>query len=297
MGLDISLLETYILVSDLGSFSAAARRLGLTQPAVSLQIKSLEKELGAPLIDRSRGKVVLTPAGHTAYGHARKILADRERMMADIPRSTGLVAGRLLLGASTVPGEFLLPALLADFRMVYPDVSIRLEIHDSQGVIDALREERIELGFTGSRPEGDLSGRKFAEDRLVLVTPSHHPLSGRRKVTLPAIARERFVDRRAGSGTRKRLEAALEEKGLSRESLEVVAELGSSQSVISAVRAGMGISVVSHRAAEQWARAGLISMIEVSGVDLSRDFYAVFNGGRPMSLAAASFLETACDSG
>jgi DNA-binding transcriptional LysR family regulator len=293
LGLDISILETFTLVADLGSFSAAARRMGITQPAVSLQIKSLERELAAPLIDRSHGKVLLTPAGRAAYEYAVKILADREKMMADIPRSTGVVAGRLLLGASNIPGEHLLPPMLSDFNCNYPDVSILLEIHDSLTVVARLRVEEIELGFVGALPEATMEFRRFASDRLVLIMPPRHPLSVKKKVSLAAISGERFISRTAGSGTRKRLAGALDELGLSEECLNVVAELGTNQAVVSAVQSGMGVSVISRLAAEQPARSGLMKMTEISGADVSRDFYVVYSPDRPLSVAAEKFLEMA----
>jgi len=295
VGLDISLLETFTLVADLGSFSGAARRLELTQPAVSLQIKSLEKELAAPLIDRSHGKVVLTPAGRTAYAHAKKILADRELMISDIPRATGRVAGQLLLGASTIPGEYLLPPMLSEFRTMYPEVSISLEIRDSGGVLEKLRLEEIELGFTGLRPAGDVVHHRFGEDRLVLIAPPHHPLSTKRKVSLEALAGERYVNRRAGSGTRAKVESVMNEYGVDPDGMDVVAEMGSTQAVISAVQAGMGISIVSRKAAEYPARSGLIAMKELSGADLTREFFVVYSSERPLSVAADAFLKTACD--
>jgi DNA-binding transcriptional LysR family regulator len=293
LGLDISLLETFTLVADLGSFSAAARRLGLTQPAVSLQIKSLEKELSAPLIDRSGGKVVLTPAGHTTYGHARKILADREQMVADIPRATGRVAGQLLLGASTIPGGYLLPPVLSEFKTAYPDVSISLEICDSAAVLDKLRLEEIEVGVIGARPPGEVASHRFDKDRLVLITPPDHQLSARKKVALETLADECFVRRRSGSGTWSRVESTLEERGIDPDSLDVAAVLGSTQAVISAVQAGMGISFVSNRAAELPAKHGIISVMEVAGLDFTREFFLVYESRRPLSVAARTFLKMA----
>lgn len=292
MGLDISLLETFTLVADLGSFSGAARRLGLTQPAISFQIKSLEKELSARLIDRSGGKVVLTPAGRTAYQHARKILADRETMMSDIPRTTGEVAGRLLLGASTIPGEYILPAMLCDFRLTYPDVSISLDIDDSGGVLDKLAGEKIELGFVGT-PSSDeeVEQQPFASDHLVLVTPPHHPLGLKHKVTVEDLLGEHFVNRKASSGTRHKVESALAEQGVSVSALDVVAELGSTQAVLTAVEAGMGVSLVSEKAAEQPASQGLLTSRTVTGLDLEREFFVVHSRSRALSVAAEEFLE------
>jgi DNA-binding transcriptional LysR family regulator len=294
LGLDISLLETFTLVADLGSFSGAARRLGLTQPAVSFQVKALEKELGASLIDRSRGKVVLTPAGRTAYEHARKILADREEMIADIPRTTGEVAGQLRVGASTVPGEYLLPEALADFKHHYPQVTISLVIGDSSGVVSMVEGELVELGFVGLRPDSRLKVEPFAQDRIVLVTPARHALARRKKVALSELTAEKWVMRASSSGTRERSEAAFRDAGISTDDLEVVAEMGSTHAVLSAVAAGMGIALVSDRAATEPSRGGLVRLIEVSGAELVRQFYAVYSGERPLSRAAEEFLKATC---
>ncbi|HEY5526903.1 MAG TPA: selenium metabolism-associated LysR family transcriptional regulator [Candidatus Anoxymicrobiaceae bacterium] len=294
MGLDISLLETFTLVADLGSFSGAARRLGLTQPAVSFQVKALEKELGASLIDRSRGKVVLTPAGRTAYAHARKILVDREEMIADIPRTTGEVSGLLRVGASTVPGEYLLPVALAQFKKHFPQVTVSLQISDSEGVVGMLKDERIELGFIGKQPDAGLVSRTFAEDRLVAVTPKDHPLASKKKVALKDLTGERWVMRSRSSGTGNKVASALREAGISESDLEVVAEMGSTQAVLAAVSAGMGIAILSNKAAAEPARWGLLSIAEISGARLVREFYAVHADGRPLSRAAEEFLKATC---
>ncbi|MHB8895386.1 MAG: selenium metabolism-associated LysR family transcriptional regulator [Candidatus Geothermincolia bacterium] len=294
MGLDISLLETFTLVADLGSFSGAARRLGLTQPAVSFQVKALEKELGASLIDRSHGKVLLTPAGRTAYAHAKKILADREELIADIPRTTGEVSGLLRVGASTVPGEFLLPVTIAEFKTLYPSVTVSMEIGDSSGVLRMLRKERVELGFVGMRPDGSLAAKKFAEDRLVAVTPVRHALASRKKVSLDDLAGERWVVRSESSGTRNKTDRVLREAGIDVGDLEVSAEMGSTQSVLQAVAAGMGVALVSNRAAAEPSRWGLVSTAEISGANLVREFYAVYSTERPLSRAAEEFLKATC---
>ncbi len=294
MGLDISLLETFMLVADLGSFSGAARRLGLTQPAVSFHVKALEKELGASLIDRSHGRVLLTPAGRTAYEHARSILADRDKLIAAIPRATGEVSGVLRVGACTVPGEFLLPPVLAAFKKRYPDVTVRMVIGDSTQVAGMVRDDRAELGFIGCGPPGDLEHLRFAEDRLIAVMPVHHPLAGIGKLTLEDLAREDWVIRSESSGTRRRVGGAFEEAGIPESDLTVVAEMGSTNAVLSAVASGMGVALISDRAAEEPSRRGLVSVAEITSADLVREFHAVFAGDRPLSRAAEEFLEAAC---
>lgn len=291
MGLDISLLETFKLVADLESFSEAARRLGISQPAVSFQIKSLEKDLGASLIDRSGGKVVLTPAGRTAYGHALKLLEGLDEMLADIPRATGDVAGHLLIGAGTIPGEYLLPPLIVGFRKAYPRVTVSLYISNSLEILDKLERENIEIGFVGSPPGKPHVERVFSEDHLVLITPPQHPLANERAATLEAIASEPFVNRGAGSGTRKNVESAFLSEGIEPDGLNVVTELGSTRAVISAVISGMGVSIVSNRAAEHPAESGLLYMCPIDGTDLTRKFFAVYSEDRPLSVAAEKFLE------
>jgi DNA-binding transcriptional LysR family regulator len=281
-------------VADLRSFSGAARRLGLTQPAVSFQVKALEKELGASLIDRSRGKVVLTPAGRTAYAHARKILTDREEMLADIPRTTGEVAGVLRIGASTIPGEFLLPPALAEFKKQFSEVTISMDISDSRGVLDMVVGEKVELGFIGSEPSADLAHRKFAEDHLVAVMPRGHPLAAKRKVSLKELAGEHWVVRTPSSGTWSKAASELLEAGISDDGLNVAAELGSSQAVLSAVAAGMGVALVSDKAASEPARSGLVASAQVSGADLTREFFAVYCTQRPLSRPAEEFLKATC---
>ena len=292
MGLDISLLETFKLVADLESFSEAARRLGISQPAVSFQIKSLEKDLGASLIDRSGGKVVLTPAGRTAYGHALKLLEGLDEMLADIPRATGDVAGHLLIGAGTIPGEYLLPPLMDAFRTAYPRVTVSLYISNSREILDRLERENIEIGFVGA-PMGKphVAEWAFSEDLLVLITPPQHRLAHERAATLEVIASEPFVNRGEGSGTRRNVESAFLSRGIDPDRLNVVAELGSTHAVISAVISGMGVSIVSNRAAEQPAESGLIHMCPIDGTDLTRKFFAVCSEDRPLSVAAEKFLE------
>ena len=294
MGLDISLLETFTLVADLRSFSDAARRLGLTQPAVSFQVKALEKELGADLIDRSRGRVRLTPAGRTAYDHARKILADREEMIADIPRTTGEVAGQLRIGASTIPGELLLPPVLAEFKDDYPEVTVTLDITDSADVARMVAEERVELGFMGMRPDTPLKAKKFAEDRLVVIVPPRHPLYRRKKIELADLASEHWVVRSESSGTRDKSEKALKKAGIPPAELDIVARMGSNQAVLSAVAAGMGIAIVSDLSASEPAKWGMFSAVNVAGDELVREFYAVHAVDRPLSKAAEEFLKTTC---
>jgi len=294
MGLDIALLETFTLVADLGSFSGAARRQGITQPAVSSQIKALEKEIGARLLDRTRGKIALTPEGRAAYRHARRILDERDAMLSTIPQANGAVSGLLLLGASSIPGEYLLPPLMAKYVGEYPGVNISLDISDSGVVAKDVLADRIELGFVGAAPfEKALQRKQFAEDRLVLIGPEGHRLEKKSVVQPSELLAERIVMRKETSGTRRRLEAALSEAGLGPDSIDMVAQMGSTQAVISAVHAGLGLGVVSNLAAENARKCGGCFVAKISGMDLARKFYAINLKKKPLSPAAEKFLEMA----
>lgn len=296
MGLDISILNTFILVADLESFSGAARKLGLTQPAVSSQIKTLEKEVGAVLFDRKPGKVVLTPAGRTAYSYSQKMLSDHREMIAGIPKTSGNVAGTLLMAASNIPGEYILPPLVVEYRRSYPDVEISLEITDSEGALEQVKNERSELGFVGSPVEDkDITSKAFSEDRLVLMAPPGHRLSKKNTVAIKDIIEEPFITRTHSSGTRKSFEALFSNRGIDIEKLNIVAELGSTQAVITAVKSGGGVSIISDKAAADPSEAGLVSAVNIAGEKLTRKFYVVFLKDRPLSMAADKFLKSCLD--
>lgn len=297
MGLNIALLESFVLVATLGSFSAAARQLGLTQPAVSSQIKSLEQEFGALLLSRTRGKVILTPAGRTALRHARKMLSDYNSMLAEIPRSSGKVAGVLLVGAGTVSGGFFLPPLIGMFKETYPEVVISLEVRDSDSVIDELKHKRIELGFVGKEVQDPgIAKEPMGSEELVLITPSEHALAPAGSGEWASLAGEPFVARKPTSGTRQCVEAVIRKKGEPPGGLDVVAELGTNLAVISAVEAGVGISIVSRKVAEYARIRGNISVLELSDTKLIREFYAIYLKDQPLSVAASTFLEFCLES-
>ncbi|MDD5748962.1 MAG: selenium metabolism-associated LysR family transcriptional regulator [Actinomycetota bacterium] len=293
MGLHISILETFILVSDLGSFSSAARKLQITQPAVSFQIKALEDMLEVKLLERSGGSVTLTPAGRTAYKHAKKIVADRDNLMTEIPRATGKVSGKLLICASTIPGEYILPAYIKRFKEEFPDVFVSLEISDSDEVLKKIRSEEAEIGFTGTKSNDPLIFEKpFENDSLVVIAPPGKAIGERESVTIEDVINEPFVNRKETSGTRKTFEAALLKSGIDPARLNVVAELGSTQAVINAVQEGVGISVVGIKAAERNAEAGLLSVYELENFDLKRKFYLVCLKSMLLSIAAEKFAKS-----
>jgi len=291
---DLRHLVTFCAVVDRGSFSAAAEDLEISQPAVSFQIRALESLLGQRLLDRRGRRVGLTEAGRVLEGYARRMLAlesELERAMADVGER---VAGKLLLGSSTGPGEVLLPRLLWAFREEHPDVTVSLVVHDTQGICERVLEGELELGVVGAaRPVRGLVFEPFVRDELVVIVPPGHRLARRRRLELAELAREPLIMQQRGSGVRAVLEAAFRERGIRVADLDVTMELGLQQSAKAAVLDGHGITVISRLAVEREVAEGRLVAIALAGPGLSRDFSAVRASGRTPSRLSTAFLEFA----
>jgi DNA-binding transcriptional LysR family regulator len=237
-------LQVFSVVVAEGGFSAAARRLGLTQPAVSLQVRGLEEHFGAQLLERSGRAVRLTDAGQQAYAYATRLLDVLADMESAMRSDTDRPAGRLHVGASTTPGEWLLPRLLPHFREQYPDVQLTVEVSDTAAVLEQVLRRQCDVGLVGGVAHAErLDFVPFAQDELVLVAAANHPLARGGAVAPAELGRYSFVFREAGSGTRAAAERALEQLGVT--GLPVSMVLGSSEAVKQAVAAGVGLAVVS----------------------------------------------------
>ena len=284
-------LLIFVEVADTGSFSAAARNLGLTQPAVSSQIRSLEKEFGSTLIDRSTGRSRLTEAGSSFLRHARAMLEMEEDMRRDMEERRGEVGGAVSIAASNIPGEYIMPHVLARFRERHPLTEPRLEIADSRRVLERVRGGEVDLGCVGWREEdARLRYGVLCEDRLAFIAPPGHPLARRREVKAADLKGAPLLLREEGSGTRAHMLAILSDLGLQWEAGAAMV-LGSTMAVIQSVAAGEGISVVSLWAAAAYMRLGLVAALAVGARGLRRDFHYVLLKRRPLSAAATALLE------
>jgi len=291
---DLRHLVTFCAVVDRGSFSAAAEDLGISQPAVSAQIRSLEDRLGRRLLDRKGRRVTLTEAGQVLEGHARRMI----ELEAELGRAIGEVgeriAGKLVIGSSTGPGEVLLPRLLAAFRDTHPDVTVSLVVHDTQTICDRVLDGELELGIVGAaRPHRGLSFAPFLRDELVVIAPTAHPLATRTALTLEELAGQPLLMQQTGSGVRAVLEAGLRAAGIKPQELQVEMELGLQQSVKAAVLAGLGITVISRLTVATEVADGLLAAIAIEGHELARDFSTVRATGRTPTRLTAAFLEFA----
>lgn len=292
--MDLRQLLTLRTVVDKGSFSHAAEELGISQPAVSFQVRALEDRIGERLLDRSGRRVTLTDAGRVVDAHARRMLALEDEMLREVAGLADHLSGPLLLGSSTGPGELLLPHLLGGFKRENPEVDVSLVVQDTQAVCDRVLDDEIELGVVGAaRPHRGLVFEPFVRDELVVICPPDHPLASGGRIDLADLAAQPLILQQRGSGVRAVLEAALRAAGIRMRDLDVTLELGLQQSVRAAVLDGLGITVISRLAVERDVAEGRLAAVEVDGAVLARDFSLVRHAGRTPSRVSEGFVEYA----
>ncbi len=290
--MELPFLATFIQAAELNSFTKAGQKLQLSQAAVSQRIGALEKSLGASLFRRQGGRVILTDSGRQLYRFAERILTLHEEARQEITRQKTPVTGELVLAASSIPGEHLLPALLARLSQNYPQVRVRASVSDTQTVLDQVERGRAQLGLVGGKPEtSDLEFRPFATDELVLILPPGHGWRNKKHVRLKQLAGEPLIMREAGSGTRWRLERALAEAGKSARDLRITLELGSNEAIKEAVLQGLGIAFLSKHAVRQELETNQLYATRVSDLDLNREMFIVWNPKHVLTIPARLFLD------
>jgi len=290
---DTKQLAALVAVVDRSSFSQAAEQLGVTQPAVSLAIRSLEKRLGCQLIDRSGRVVEPTEAGQVAYRHAQRILGAERDLMRSLEDEGDVLAGHLVVGASTGPGERILPSLLGAFHRENPDVTVSLRVDDTETIVDRVLDRQLEVGIVGAeRAHRSLVFEPFLRDEVVLVVPAGHALAGR-ALTVDELVSVPLVVQQEGAGVRTVVERELRGLGVRARDLNVVAELGLQESAKSAVEAGLGVTFLSRLAVEHEVAEGRLETATVKGLEPNRLFYAVRSAARPPGRLVATFLDFA----
>jgi DNA-binding transcriptional LysR family regulator len=291
--MDTRQLAALVAVVDRASFSQAAEQLGVTQPAVSLAIRALEKRLGATLLDRSGRTVQPTEAGRAAYRHAQRILGAEEDLLRALDEGTADVTGQLSLGVSSGPAERILPGLLGAFRDRHPEVHVTLRVDDTDSVIALVVDRQVELGIVGAeRPHRSLLFEPFLLDEVVLCVPAGHPFADR-VVSLDELRAVPLVVQQEGSGVRSVMERELRRVGLRPRDLNVVAELGLAESTKAAVEAGLGVCFISRLSMAREMADGLVAAATVDGLKTSRTLFAVRLVHRPSTRTTTAFLEFA----
>ena len=290
--LDIHQCEIFVQVAELKSFSRAAQRMYLTQPTISQHIYALESYLGTRLFDRLGREVALTRAGEVLYGYAKQITALRGKAQQALDLFLGKKSGHLVLGASTIPGEYILPQQLGQFKILYPAIRITIRIGDTGKIIDELLARKIELGIVGAKLANPrLQFKSFVEDELILVVPRGHRWWKRPSIALDELNDEPFIMREAGSGTRMSMEKLLHEHGISTDTLKIIAEVGSTTAVKQAIKAQLGISLISARAVEEELKLGIFRKIAIQKVRFPRTFFIIQDRKQTLSPLCAALLQ------
>ncbi len=288
--MNLSQLRAFVMVVDRGSFSAAARQMGVSQPAVTMQVQALESDLGVTLLDRAYRRIGLTEAGKALLPHARKVLAELERAREDLTRMADTVTGRLTIVASTTPGQYLLPRHLGGFLAASPEVTVSLAVADTAGVVEAVAAGEADLGMTGAIVRGArVDFEPLGTDDVVMICPPAHRFARSKSADLDEALTEPFILREEGSGTRQVVDEALREMGADPDELHVVTELGTGEAIVSAVEGGMGLAMVSSWVACKALELGTVATVRVAGFPVSRPLYVVTPRTTP-TRAAEAFL-------
>lgn len=270
-------IEALVNLVEERNFSAAAKRMMLTQPSLSKHIRNLEDLTGCPLINRTRTGISLTPEGSILYGYAKRILRLRDEAKDKIALARESVSGNIFAGASTIPATYLLPPVLSALRRSHPDIRVHVTTGDTDNVIHMVLAGHAEIGFIGS-PVQDrrVVGEPIWDDELILVVNADHPWAAAREVAVADLAGEPFVIREKGSGTRAVFEKhLLATHGHGLERFCVAGEMGSTEAVKEAVIAGLGVSVLSVHAVRREIGLGILAHVPMSGPKISRPFHLI----------------------
>jgi DNA-binding transcriptional LysR family regulator len=289
--MDTRQLAAFCTVVERRSFSQAAERLGVTQPAVSLQVRSLEKRLGVQLLDRSGRRVEPTEGGWRLYRGAQRLLALEEQLVDDvIADGTGELGGDLRIGASTGPAAVAVPLLLCAFQRANPGVHVVLEVHDTQTVVERVAGRDLELGIVGAaRRHRGVRYEPLLRDEVILACPPGHGFAGR-TISVDELRGEPLVVMQDGAGVRQIVEDELRGLGVRLRDLDVSLELGLQESVRSAVVAGYGVGFISRAAVESELAAGRLGEARVEGIDARREISLARGAGRTPTRAGDAFV-------
>ena len=277
------------------SFSRAAEALEISQPAVSIQVRELEKSLGATLFHRRAKGLRITEVGETVYAYSKQIFSLSNKMVATVQEMQDLKTGHLTLGASTTPGEFVLPMAIGQFRKQFPDIQVELVIANTRSIIQRILNREMDLGMVGdhNREHSDeLDIMDYADDEIVLVSAPDHPVTRLQPVSAMEVVKHGLIVREEGSATRQTAERHLRALGAEP---KVELELGSNQAVKQAAVAGGGIGVISRLGVVAEVKAGMLTVLEVQAWDCHRPLTLVHPKDQYLSPAQRAFRQFLMD--
>jgi DNA-binding transcriptional LysR family regulator len=284
-------LYIFYAVASYHSFSRAAEALDITQPAVSIQIQELEKALGATLFHRRSRGLRVTEVGETVYSYAQQIFSLSNKLLETVQEMHGLQTGRLTLGASTTPGEFVLPLAIGQFRQVYPGIQVEMSIANTRSVVQRILSREIDLGMVGDHPQppsDELEIIDYLVDEIALVAAPTHPVAQAQSLTLQQVAEQGLIVREEGSATRNTAERYFAQMGVTP---YIALSLGSNQAVKQAAVAGGGVGVISRLGVAAEVKAGMLVILNVEGWDCRRSLILVRPKDRYLSPAQRAFIQ------
>lgn len=268
-------LKVFHTVAGVLSFTRAAELLHMTQPAVTHQIRQLEDEFNARLFDRTNNRISLTVAGERVLEYATRILSLYDDMQESIKMLTGDRTGLVTIGASTTIAEYLLPELLGDFRRCFPEVQIRLRVANTDAVVAMVADNSIDLGVVEGEVDNQLLKVEHCQqDELQVIFPPGHPLSEFSSASARDLLLYPFIHREGGSGTRSVIERYFSDAGIDQNAINCPFELGSTEAIKGAVRAGVGITIVSRATLGKELALGQLAALPLEP-RLLRSFYFV----------------------
>ncbi|MFD1885270.1 selenium metabolism-associated LysR family transcriptional regulator [Paenibacillus wenxiniae] len=292
MAFNFHQLHIFYTVAERGSFSAAAQALHMTQPAVTMQVQSLEEHFGTRLFNRTTKRIQLSEAGHALMPFARRGIDLMRETDAAMSRFTDDLAGRLVLGASNTIGEYVLPRLLVPLGQRYPDMKVVLKIMNTTQILDEISRNQLDFGLIEAPVEHpDMTITPVMQDELKLIVPAQHPLATQEQVTLDDVLEHSFVLREKGSGTRQVMEEELIRHHVELSRIRTVMELGSTGAVKSAVEAGLGITVLSPSSVKHEVALGLLKVLTIEGMSFPRQFYSIQLKSTLLRMPATAFLQ------
>lgn len=286
MHITLRQLKIFEAVARHSSISRAAAELHLTQPAVSMQIKQLEQQIGLPLLEQIGKRLFLTEAGHELRQHAQRIAKQIGELAAAMDQFRGLERGVLRLAVVSTANYFL-PPLIAAYKTNHPGVRVSLQVGNREAVLAALADNRTELAITGQPPEGgDLVAQHFMDNPIVVIAPPGHPLAASRRITLDRLVQEPLVVREPGSGMRAAMQRHFAQHGVQ---YRATCELSTNEAIKQAVQAGLGLGVVSEQTIELELQTGRLAVLPVEGFPIVRQWFVVHREDKRLSAAAQAF--------
>lgn len=289
--MNLNLFKTYVRVVETQNLSKTADDFGISQPAVTKQIQSLEDIFGVLLLERSGRKLKPTEAGEILYTYAREIIKTVDKTQIVMEELSESRKGSLYIGASTIPGQYILPYLIKIYKDKYFSTSISMDIADTEKIFNKVAERELDIGIVGAWINNrKVDGFQWLEDELVVIVPESNKLAKNKEVKLNSLLNERWITREKGSGTRKAIEGLLAAHGIRKEELNTYMEAGSTEAVLAMVESGMGIAIVSRWAIKRIEQRK-IEAVKLDEIDAKRFLYVIYPRQKVRRKSVINFLD------